>query len=69
MHVLGADAGAESEFAFVIQCVGLGGVVGTYVALYRHHRDPATRTELIVLRWGALGGIIGVIALLSDAVT
>ncbi len=53
----------------MIRCVGVGGLVGTYVGLYRHHRDPATRTELIVLRWGALGGIIGVIALLSDAVT
>lgn len=56
------------ELAFVIQCVGVGGLVGTYVGLYRQHRHPATLPGVIILRWSALGGVLGVLGLLVDAV-
>jgi len=55
------------EFAFTLQMVGLGGVVGLLVAYIRYHDDPEGDRWRPVAQFSLLGFVCGVGAVAADA--
>ena len=55
------------ELTFVLSFAGVGAIVGQCVAAYRAERNPKVNTTRIIALWTIVGAVVGVVALIVDA--
>ncbi len=53
--------------AVVLQAAGIGALFGTIVAARRRASNPNADTWLLTVRWSVAGAILGLLAVLADA--